>query len=64
MTNIHPIFAAALAPFAPPLSELSRQRADIEMTRAKQAGDDENNAIALTMQINRATYKDHFEEQK
>jgi hypothetical protein len=64
MTNIHPIFAAALAPFAPPLSELSRQRADIEMTRAKQAGDDWSSAIALALQINRASYKEHFEEQK
>ena len=69
MTTMHPLFAAALRPFAPPLSELhtteaQRLAADMALHADKLAGVDHNHRKALDMQIQRAAFTEAFTKQE
>lgn len=69
MNTLHPIFAAALRPFAPPLSalhstEAQRLAGDMAMHADKLAGTDHHYRKALDMQIQRATYTEAFTNQQ
>ena len=61
MNTLHPIFAAALRPFAPPLSELHSPKAqrlagDMALHADKLAGVDHHYRKALDMQIQRDSF--------
>lgn len=69
MQALHPIFAAALRPFAPPLSELhtsesQRLAGDMALHADKLAGVDHNHRKALDMQIQRAAFTEAFTKQE
>jgi len=55
MTNMHPLFAQILRPYAPPLSELHRVEADVEMHRDKLENgyEQRNNDAAFRLQMQR-----------
>lgn len=65
MNTLHPIFAAALRPFAPPLSELHSPKAQrLAGDIAMHADKTHNERKALDMQIQRATYTEAFTQEQ
>ena len=65
MNTLHPIFAAALRPFAPPLSALHSTEAQrLAGDMAMHADKTHNERKALDMQIQRATYTEAFTQQE